>query len=122
VTYDDRTLWKHLDGELSEAESATIEAAALDDPELAGRLARLRAVGSLVRAGAPKPPADFAERTVTRALAAPALLPELEEARRVLRRVLVAAAILAAVGLAYLATEIVPRLVDTPLLAGPLGE
>lgn len=122
MTYDDRTLWKHLDGELPAEESAAIEAAALGDDTLGGRLARMRELGAAVRAGVPKPPAGFAERTAARALAAPAPVLELEEARRFLRRVLVAAAVLAAVGLAYLTIEILPRLVDTPLLADPLGK
>lgn len=122
MTYDDRTLWKHLDGELSAAEAAAIEAAVARDPALGDRLARLREIGAAVRAGVPKPSPDFAAATVARALAAPAPILELEEARRFLRRMLVAAAVLAALGLAYLATDVLPRLLDTPLLADPLGK
>jgi hypothetical protein len=122
--YDDRTLWKHLDGALPAAESATIETAAAADPVLLRRLEELRGLSAAMRAGVPRPPAGFADRVVARALAAPAAAAlDLEEARRFLRRVLVAAAVLAALGLAYLAVDVIPKILDTPLHAdNPLGK
>ena len=121
--YDDRTIWRRLDGEMPEAEARELDAAAARDPGIRRRIAELREVSAAVRAGVPKPPPDFAARVVARAMAGAAapVLP-LDEARRFLRRVVVAAAILAAVSLAYLAWEVVPKLV-TPLSAyNPLGK
>jgi len=119
--YDDRTIWRHLDGELPEAEARALEDAATRDPALGRRMAELREVAAAVRGGVPKPPPDFAARVVARALAGPVapVLP-LEEARRFLRRVVVAAAIMAAVGLAYLAIEVLPKVLKAPLSAESL--
>jgi anti-sigma factor RsiW len=120
---DDRTLWRHLDGELPAAEAERIESAAARDPGLRRRLAELRGISAAARAGVPGPPPGFAERVVARALASPpAPLLDLEEARRFLRRVVVAAAVLAALGLAYLAVHVVPQLVERPVYADPLGK
>jgi anti-sigma factor RsiW len=124
MMYDDRTIWRHLDGELPEAEARAFEAAAAKDPALARRIAELREVSAAVRGGVPKPPPDFAAKVVARAMAGPIapVLP-LDEARRFLRRVVVAAAILAAAGVAYLAAEILPKVLETPLWAdNPLGK
>ncbi|MCK6460915.1 MAG: hypothetical protein L6Q95_13615 [Planctomycetes bacterium] len=119
--YDDRTIWRHLDGELPEGEARAFEDALTKDPALARRIAELREVSAAVRGGVPKPPPDFAARVVARAMELPIapVLP-LDEARRFLRRVVVAAAVLAALGLAYLAIEIVPVVIEKPLLAEPL--
>jgi anti-sigma factor RsiW len=121
MMYDDRTIWRHLDGEMPEAEARAFGDALARDPALARRIAELREVSAAVRGGVPKPPPDFAARVVARAVAGPLapVLP-LDEARRFLRRVVVAAAILAAAGLAYLAVEVIPKVVGTPLLADPL--
>jgi hypothetical protein len=119
--YDDRTLWRHLDGELPAAEAEALDAAAARDPGLGRRLADLRDVAAATRGGVPKPPPDFAARVVARAVAGPVapVLP-LDEARRLLRRIVAAAAVLAALGLLYLAVEVVPRLVEAPLQADSL--
>jgi anti-sigma factor RsiW len=120
MMYDDRTIWRHLDGELPEAEARAFEDALSKDPALARRISELKEVSAAVRGGVPKPPPDFAAKVVARAIAGPVapVLP-LDEARRFLRRVVAAAAFLAAVGLAYLAYEVLPKLVETPLWAGP---
>lgn len=119
--YDDRTIWRHLDGELPEGEARAFEDALAKDAALARRMAELREVSAAVRGGVPKPPPDFAAKVVARAMAGPLapVLP-LDEARRFLRRVVVAAAILAAAGVAYLAAEVLPKVIGTPLLADPL--
>lgn len=119
--YDDRTIWKRLDGELPEAEAHALDEAAARDPALERRIAELREMSAAMRGGVPKPPPDFAARVVAKALAGPEtpVFP-LEEARRFLHRVVIAAAILAAVGLAYLAIEIIPKVLDKPILAEPL--
>jgi anti-sigma factor RsiW len=119
--YDDRTIWRHLDGALPEAEARAFEDALAKDPALGRRIAELREVSAAVREGVPKPPPDFAARVVARAMAGPiAPVLQLDEARRFLRRVVVAAAVLAAAGVAYLAIEIVPIVIEKPLLAEPL--
>jgi anti-sigma factor RsiW len=121
--YDFRTLWRRLDGELPEAEAEALDAAAARDPALGRRIEELRGIAAAVRGGVPKPPPDFAARVTARAVAGPlAPVLVLDEARRFLRRVVVAAAVLAAVGLYYLVAEVLPKVVEAPLLAGPLGE
>lgn len=122
--YDDRTIWKRLDGELPAAEAAALDDAAAHDPALGRRMAEFRDVAASARGGVPKPPPDFAARTVARALAGPSTpVLALDEARRFLRQVVVAAAVLAALGLAYLVAEVLPRIVETPLWAdNPLGK
>jgi len=121
--YDDRTIWRHLDGEMPEAEARAFEEARGKDTALARRMAELSEVSAAVRGGVPKPPPDFAARVVARAMAGPvAPVFPLDEARRFLRRVIVAAAILAAVGATYLAIKVVPSLVNTSLWADPLGK
>lgn len=119
--YDDRTIWRHLDGELRDAEARAFEDAVGKDPALARRIAELREVSAAVRGGVPKPPPDFAARVVARAMAGPtAPVFPLDEARRFLRQVVVAAAILAAAGLAYLAVEVLPKVLGAPVMADPL--
>ncbi len=118
--YDDRTIWRRLDGELPAAEAEALDEAAARDPALKIRMAELRERAAAVRGGVPKPPPDFAARVVDRALAGPeAPVLALDDARRFLQRVVVAAAILGAIGLYYLATEVLPVIV-TPLQADPL--
>jgi hypothetical protein len=46
----------------------------------------------------------------------------LDEARRFLRLLVAAAAILAALGIAYLAADVLPKFLETPVLADPLGK
>jgi len=119
--YDDRTIWRHLDGELPEAEARALDAAAARDPALGRRMAELSEVAAAVRGGVPKPPPDFAARVVARALLGPvAPVLQLDEARRFLRRVVIAAAVLAAFGLAYLAVEVLPKVLETPVWAESL--
>jgi len=121
---DEARLWRHVDGELPPAEVAEIEAAAGADPALARRIEEMRLIKRAVLRGAPEPSAGFADRVVARALQPEprgAALVDLQEARRFLRRALVAAAILAALGLTYLAVEVVPSLLQPPQLhADPL--
>lgn len=120
---DDRTLWRRLDGEMPEAEAQALDAEAARDPGLARRIAELRDVSAAARRGVPRPPPDFAARVVARALKgpdAPAL--DLDDARRFLRRVVMAAALLAALGLAYLAAEVLPKVISTEIRADPLGK
>lgn len=120
---DDRTLWRRLDGELPEAEAQALDAAAARDPGLARRMAELSEISVAARRGVPRPPPDFAARVVARAMAGPvAPVLDLDDARRFLRRVVVAAAVLAALGLAYLAAEVLPKVIEAPLLADPLGK
>lgn len=118
--YDDTILWKLLDGELPDAEAAAIESAASDDPLLRARVDELRTVKAAVLSGAPRPPADFADK-VAAAVARPrAPVLDLDEAHRFLRRALVAAAVLAAVGLSYLLYRVVDATIEPPdLTAGP---
>ena len=118
VEISDAQLWRFLDGELSEAEATRIERDAAAEPALAARLDELRAIGSGVLAGAPRPPSGFAAKVAASAQVRGAAPPaELLEMRRFARRVLVAAAVLAAVGLAYLALDFVPDVFDR-LVAG----
>ncbi len=122
--YEDATLWKLLDGELPAAEAEALEAAAAADPGLRRRIEELRMHKEAVLAGAPRPPPGFAAKVAARAAGlAPAPVLDLEEARRLLRGALVAAAVLAAVGLAFFAIEVLPTLfepiyADNPLLRG----
>ena len=85
----DAHLWRFVDGELAPADAAAVEQAASTDSAIA--TARLR--------GAPAP-------------------AEILEMRQFVRRILIAAAIVAAVGLTYMAVDVVPDLVDR-LVAEP---
>jgi anti-sigma factor RsiW len=119
----DRELWKYLDGELTPEEASAIAAELERDPALKGRLNELEALSADVAAGAPEPPAGFAGKVAAMAtLATPVPALDLDEARRFARRALVAAAVLGAVGLAYLAFGLLPDVLDTaqPLQASPL--
>jgi anti-sigma factor RsiW len=122
--HSERELWKYLDGEMSAAEAEAIAAAAQSDEALRGRIDELRAIKAEVLAGAPEPAPDFAERVAAMAATAvQSLAPvlDLDEARRYLRRVLVAAAILGAVGMAYLCLGWLPDLLEPPRIqANPL--
>jgi anti-sigma factor RsiW len=109
--YDDTTLWKLVDGELAPAEAEAVEAAAEKDPTLRRRIAQLRAMKRGVLDGAPTPPDGFARRVAAQAIArGPAPVLDLADARRFVRRVAVAAAIVGALGLAYLVADVVPSL------------
>jgi anti-sigma factor RsiW len=119
VEMTDALLWRYLDGELPQAERTRIERAASDDAVLAERIARQRLLREAVLDGAPRPPAGFAAKVAAHVRlrgaggSAHRLAPnELLEMRRFMRRVLAAATILAVVGLAYLAVDVAPALID----------
>ena len=119
--YTDRELWRFLDKEMDPADALALEAAAERDPTLARRLDELAMLGHHVAAGAPTPPAGFAERVAALAGHASAPLLDLDDARRFMKRALIAAAILGAVGLAYLAFGLLPDLLaPDPMTANPL--
>ncbi len=113
----DRLLWQLLDGDLPDAEAARLRAEAATDPVLASRIAALAELKRGILAGTPPVPPGFSRRIEALArLGGPAPSVDLAEMRRFLRRALVAAAILGAVGLAYLAAAVVPRLLTPPPL------
>ena len=106
-------IWLYIDGELPPADADAIEAQAASDPVLRNRIDEARLMRAAVLEGAPRPSAGFAAKVTARAQLRGAQPSEqVLEMRRFLRRVLVAAAILAAVGIAYMAIEVVPDLVD----------
>jgi len=114
----DTRLWRYVDDETSPEERTAIERAAAVDGQLAKRIAEMRTLREAVLDGAPQPPAGFAAKVAANSQLRGARPPvELLEMRRFVRRVLAAAAILAAVGLAYMAVDVVPDLVDR-LVAG----
>ena len=116
--FSDTQLWKYVDGEAN----GDVERAAREDASLQARIDQMRAIKAEIVGGAPAPSAGFADRVV--ALAGQPPVFDLAEARRILKRALVAAAVLAAIGLAYLAVEVGPellapsRLQANPLLGG----
>ena len=125
--HSEQELWRYLDGEMGAAEAEAIEAAAQSDEALRGRIDELRTIKTEVLAGAPEPTPDFAARVAAMAAnAGRSLAPvlDLDEARRYLKRVLVAAAILGAVGMAYLFLGWLPEFLEpsqiqaNPLLGG----
>jgi len=118
VEISDAQLWRYVDGELSPDAKITMERAAAADASLAERIAAMRAMSEAVLDGTPRPPAGFAAKVAANSQLRGARPPaELMEMRLFARRVLAAAAILAAVGLAYMAMDVVPDLVDR-LVAG----
>ncbi len=82
--YDDETLMRRVDGELSPESGAAIDAAAAADPVLAGRLGALRALRTLVREAVPIAP-DPRDQALARMIAAggPAARPPVLERLRV---------------------------------------
>jgi len=119
--HTDRELWRFLDKEMEPADALALEAAAEKDPALARRLDELAMLGHQVAAGAPAPPAGFAGRVAALAGRTPAPLLDLDDARRFMKRALIAAAVLGAVGLAYLAFGLLPDLLaPDPMTANPL--
>ncbi len=104
--YSDEQIWRYVDGLMEAGDAQRLKQQAQADEELQARIEQCRLIRSEVLAGAPEPPPDFAAELARRAAAAPVL--DLAEARRVLKRALVAAALLAAVGLALLAMEALP--------------
>ncbi|MHC4223228.1 MAG: hypothetical protein ACYSUN_04490 [Planctomycetota bacterium] len=113
--YNDEQLWKFLDGEASDAEARAIAESAAADPALERRIEQLRAVKREVLAGAPEPPPGFPGRVAALATqGTQASILDMEDARRFLKGALVAAAILAAVGLAFLAFEVLPGWIEPP--------
>ena len=109
----DIEFWRYIDGELSPADEEAMETAAAADTALRQRIEDARQVGAAVLEGAPRPSPGFAAKAVAR-VRMPGVQPPAQvlEMRRFVRRVLVAAALLAAVGVAYMAIEVVPDLVD----------
>jgi len=67
--YDDETLMRRVDGELSPEAGAAIDAAAADDPLLAGRLSALRGLRTLAREALPIAP-DPRDQALARMIAA----------------------------------------------------
>ena len=119
----DAQLWRFVDGELARADAAAIERAAAADGDIAARIAAriadMRAMSAGVFAGAPKPPAGFPAKVAAAARLRGTPPPaELLEMQQFVRRVLIAATIVGAVGLAYMAFDVVPDLVDR-LVAEP---
>jgi len=113
VIRTDSEVWLYVDGELPPADADAIEVQAARDPVLQKRIDEARLMRAAVLEGAPRPAAGFAAKVAARAqLRAAQPTQQVLEMRRFLRRVLVAAAILAAVGIAYMAIEVVPDLVD----------
>lgn len=69
MTYNDETLMRRVDGELSPEAGAVIDAAAAADPALAARLEALRGLRTLARAAVPLAP-DPRDRDLARLIAA----------------------------------------------------
>jgi hypothetical protein len=69
MTYDDETLMRRVDGELTPEDGAAIDAAAAADPALAARLATLRSLRTLAREAVPLA-ADPRDRDLARLIAA----------------------------------------------------
>lgn len=67
--YDDETLMRRVDGELSPEAGAAIDAAAASDPALAGRLEALRQLRTLAREAVPIAP-DPRDQALARLIAA----------------------------------------------------
>lgn len=113
--YSDEQLWKFLDGDASDTEAQAITEAAAADPALESRLEQLRAQKREILAGAPEPPPGFPQRVAALAgRRTQASILDMEEARRFLKGALVAAAVLAAVGIAFLAFEVLPGWIEPP--------
>ena len=117
--YTDSHLWKYLDGVLPAADAEAIEREADSDEVLAARIDELRLIGEAVRDGAPSAPPGFANRVAATAQlrGASPRSAEVLDLRRFVRRVLVAAALLAALGLGYIAVEVVPDIVAKQISA-----
>lgn len=124
--YTDSHLWRYLDGLLPADDAEAIEREASGDEILAARIDELRLIGEAVRDGSPTPPPGFANRIAATAQlrGASPRSAEVLDLRRFARRVLVAAAVLAALGLGYIAFEVVPDIVANQISAGtdPLME
>ena len=115
-------LWKYVEGELTPVQAGEIEELEREDESVRRRLDDIRAIRDELLAGAPTPPEGFPERLAVLAERLPrAPVIHLDEARRFLRKALVAASILAALGLAYLALEVAPDWLEPPpMQASPL--
>jgi hypothetical protein len=120
--FADEQVWRYVEGEIPPTEAAALEEAAAADASLRLRIEEVRLIREEILSGAPRPPEGFAARVAARAVwrrRSPSL--DMDEARRFLRRALVAASILAALGLAYLAVEVVPGMFrPAPMEASPL--
>ena len=120
ANHDDSQLWRYLDGEMAPADAEALERDRAADPELDARLDDLQLLSDAVLDDAPTPPAGFGTR-VAAAARLQGVSPQSAEVldlQRFLRRALIAAALLAALGLGYLAFEVVPDLMQPPLQAG----
>jgi anti-sigma factor RsiW len=115
-------LWKYVEGELAPVQAGEIEELERTDEVVRRRLADIRTIRQEWLADAPQPPDGFPDRVALLATRLPkAPVIHLDEVRRFLRKALVAAAILAAVGLAYLAFEVAPDWLEpAPMQASPL--
>jgi len=86
IHYDDETLMRRVDGELTPEAGALIDAAAAADPAIAARLATLRSLRSLAREALPLVP-DPRDRDLARLIAAaptsPPLAARMSEALRI---------------------------------------
>ena len=115
----DAQLWRFVDGELAPAEAAAIERAASARGAVADRIVEMRAINTAVLEDAPRPPVGFAARVAATARLRGGPAPaEMLEMRLFVRRVLIAATVVAAVGIAYMAIDVVPDLVER-LVAEP---
>ena len=121
--YSDADLWRYLDGELDAPAAEALERAAAADAELADRLDSLRLMSASILDDAPTAPEGFANRIAAQAqlqsMSAPAPSEDWVDLQRFVRRALIAAAIMAALGLGYLALEVVPDLVSPEISASP---
>ena len=119
-SYSDPKLWLYLDGEMAEADAEALEHDVALSAALSDRLDELRLIADAVLDGAPTPPAGFGAR-VAAASQLQGSTPrsaEILDLQRLVRRMLIAAALLAAVGLSYLAFEVLPDLVSSEIHAG----
>jgi anti-sigma factor RsiW len=118
--YTDAQLWCYLDGEMAATDAEALERAVALNAADSERLDELRLISDTILDGAPTPPAGFGAR-VAAASQLQGSTPrsvELLDLQRFVRRALIAAALLAAVGLGYLAFEVLPDLVSSEIHAG----
>ena len=120
--YSDTHLWRYLDGALPAPDTEAIERESETDAELAGRIDELRLIGDAIREGVPTPPPGFGTRVAATAQLRGTTGPraaEFADLQQFVRRALVAAAVLAALGLGYLAFEVMPDIMASHLQAAP---
>ena len=117
--YSDSQLWRYLDGAMAPDDAEQLEREAQAAPVLAERLDDLRLIGQAIRDGVPAAPTGFATRVAATAQlrGASPRSAEVVDLRRFVRRALIAAAVLAAFGLGYIAVEVVPEIMASHLRA-----